>query len=57
MVDPAWVALSLTRHLGGKTFRALLQSFEGDIDAILRADAKRLRQVPGIGPKIARTPK
>ena len=52
-VDPAWVALSLTRHLGGKTFRVLLSHFDDDPDAILRAKPTELRQVPGIGPKIA----
>lgn len=52
-IDPAWVALSLTRHLGGKTFRALLDAFDHDLQAILSADTKTLRQVPGIGPKIA----
>lgn len=52
-IDPAWVALSLTRHLGGKTFRAVLDAFDHDLHAILNADEKTLRQVQGIGPKIA----
>lgn len=54
MVDPAWVALSLCKHLGGKTFRALLRDFDHDLHAILDADEPRLRRVGGIGPKIAR---
>lgn len=52
-VDPAWVALSLTRHLGGKTFKALLAAFDQDLEAILMASPADLRKVPGIGPKIA----
>ena len=52
-VDPAWVGLSLVEHLGGKKLRALAAHFNGDLGAILRADETALRQVPGIGPKIA----
>lgn len=52
-MDPAWVALSLTKHLGGKTLRALLQHFDHNLPAILAADVAALRQVPGVGPKIA----
>lgn len=55
MIDPAWVALSLCKHLGGKTFRTLLTDFNDDLDAILQADAPRLRQVRGIGAKIAQS--
>lgn len=53
MIDPAWVALSLTKHLGGKTFRALLQHFNHDLHAILNASPESLRQVRGVGAKIA----
>ena len=53
MLDVAWVGLSLCKHLGGKTFKALLEQFDDDLNAILKADVKTLRQVPGIGPKIA----
>jgi DNA processing protein len=54
VLDPAWVALSLTEHIGGKTLRALMTHF-GDSRAILNASLADLRQVPGIGPKIARS--
>lgn len=57
MKDPswraAWVALSLSRHIGGKTLRALLAHCGDDPRAILETDAKTLREVPGVGPKIA----
>lgn len=52
-LSPAWVALALTRHLGGRTFRALLAHFKGDVNAILQASPADLRRVRGIGPKIA----
>jgi DNA processing protein len=52
-VDPAWVALSLVDHLGGKKLRALVAYFNGDLGAILSASEAELRCVPGIGPKIA----
>lgn len=55
MVDPAWVALSLSRHIGGKTLHNLLDHFQHDLGAILSADEKSLRKVPGIGAKIAQT--
>lgn len=51
--DPAWVALSLIDHLGGKKLRALVTHFNGDLNAVLSADASALQRVPGIGPKIA----
>lgn len=54
MTDPAWVALSLVEHVGGKTLRALMQHFNGDTRAILAADAASLQRVPGVGPVIAR---
>ncbi|MBL8160483.1 MAG: DNA-processing protein DprA [Anaerolineae bacterium] len=55
MSDLAWIALSLTGRIGGKTLRALLQHFDGDVQAVLRADTPQLREVPGIGPKIAQS--
>lgn len=55
MPDSAWVALSLTGRIGSKTLHALLRHFGDDTRAILAADAKTLRQVPGVGPKIARS--
>jgi DNA processing protein len=51
----AWVALSLCKHLGGKTFTALLAHFDHDLHAVLRADAKTLQAVRGIGAKIAQS--
>lgn len=53
MTDPAWVALSLVKHLGGKTFRNLLIHFNHDLHAILHADETELTAVPSIGKKIA----
>lgn len=53
MADPAWVALSLTRHLGGKTMRALLDHFNHDLAAISNASIPQLQAVPGVGPRIA----
>ncbi|MBZ0290507.1 MAG: DNA-protecting protein DprA [Anaerolineae bacterium] len=53
MIDPAWVALSLTERVGGKTLRALMAHFNHDPRAILTADELALRQVPGIGAKMA----
>ena len=55
MNDVGWIALSLTGRIGNKTLQALLNHFEGDTSAVLRADAKTLRQVPGVGPKIAQS--
>lgn len=52
-VDPAWVALSLLEHVGAKKLRALAAFFDGDLQAALAAEPHTLRQVPGIGPKIA----
>lgn len=52
-VDPAWVALSLVDHLGGKKLRALVAYFNGDLGAALASSESELRRVPGIGPKIA----
>jgi len=53
MIDSAWVALSLTERIGGKTLRALMAHFNHDTRAVLAADVEMLRQVPGIGPKLA----
>ncbi len=55
MNDVGWIALSLTGRIGNKTLQALLRHFEGDTTAILRADAKTLQQVQGVGPKIAQS--
>jgi DNA processing protein len=48
----AWVALSLVRHLGGKTLDALLARF-GSAEVILAATAAELQQVSGVGAKTA----
>lgn len=53
MIDSAWVALSLTERVGGKTLRALMAHFNYDPRAILAADEASLRKVPGIGAKMA----
>jgi predicted Rossmann fold nucleotide-binding protein DprA/Smf involved in DNA uptake len=52
MTDSAWVALSLTERIGGKTLRALMAHFNHDTVAILKADATSLQQVAGVGPKL-----
>ena len=52
-VDAAWVALSLTKHMGGKTFINLVLHFNYDLPAILNASPQTIRKVPGIGEKIA----
>ncbi len=51
--SPAWVALSLVEHVGAKKLRALADTFDGDLDAVLAADVATLQRVPGIGPKIS----
>ena len=53
-VNVAWVALSLTHRIGGKTFQSLREHFDGDLAAILVADEQSLQQVPGVGATIAR---
>lgn len=53
MPDAAWVALSLIRNVGGRTMRALVAEFNGDLRAALRAPPAELRRVPGVGEKIA----
>ena len=52
-ISPAWVALCLVEHLGAKKLRALVTHFGRDLNAILAADERELRRVPGIGVKIA----
>ena len=49
-----WIALSLSPHIGSKTFSNLLRHFKGDLSAVFGATAADLRAVPGVGPKIAR---
>jgi DNA processing protein len=48
-----WIALSLTDHVGSKTLAALLAHFGDDPHVILGASLDELRQVPGVGSKIA----
>jgi DNA processing protein len=55
MTNTAWIALSLTGRIGNKTLQALLKHFDGDPQAILAADVKKLQQVAGVGPKIAQS--
>ncbi|MBI1277382.1 MAG: DNA-protecting protein DprA [Anaerolineaceae bacterium] len=55
MNDVGWIALSLTGRIGNKTMQALLNYFDGSTSAILEADTKELRQVTGVGPKIAQS--
>lgn len=55
MTNTAWIALSLTGRIGNKTLQALLNHFDGDPQAILAADGKRLQEVAGVGPKIAQS--
>jgi len=51
-LDTAWVALSLLRHVGSKTLRALIEHF-GSAEAILQASPDELQAVRGVGKKIA----
>lgn len=51
MADAAWVALSLVRSIGGRTFRALLDRF-GTPQDVLAAAPQHLRTVRGIGPML-----
>lgn len=54
MSDPlAWVALSLSGAIGTKVLRGLTRHFGGRLSAALQADEATLRQVSGVGPKIA----
>lgn len=50
--DTAWIALSLLRHVGGKTLRNLITTF-GDAETILNASEQDLRTVKGVGKQIA----
>lgn len=52
-VNVAWVAISLTHRIGGKTFQSLREHFDGDLAAILAADTPSLQAVPGVGATIA----
>jgi DNA processing protein len=52
-IETAWVALSLLKHVGSKTIRALLTHFDDDLMAVLNADTRSLCAVPGVGRKIA----
>lgn len=52
-LPPAFVALCLVEHVGAKKLRALWTHFNGDLDAILKADVRALDRVPGIGVKLA----
>lgn len=51
--DVAWLALSLIKQIGGKTFRALLAQFDDDPYKVLAASTQDLCAVPRIGKKIA----
>jgi DNA processing protein len=51
--DLIWIALSIQPHVGIKTLRAIGAHFNDDWAAVLRADEKELRHVPGVGAKIA----
>ena len=51
-IDIHWVALSLCRNLGHVRLQALLQHF-GNSAAVVGASLDELKQVPGIGKKIA----
>ncbi|NWG17508.1 MAG: DNA-protecting protein DprA [Chloroflexi bacterium] len=53
MIDSAWVALSLIERLGGKTLHTLMRHFNHDPRAVLAAAEDDLRQVRGIGPRLA----
>ena len=50
--DSAWIALSLLRHVGSKTLRALVAYF-GSADNVLHASRKDLLSVHGVGAVIA----
>ena len=51
--DLAYVALGTCPAIGAKTFARLLEAFAHAPQAILQADSARLKQVKGIGDKIA----
>lgn len=50
--DAAWIALSLLRHVGSKTLRALVATF-GSAEAVLQASKADLMHVRGVGSQIA----
>lgn len=52
-VDPAWVALSLVDHLGARRLLALRERYGDDLQAAIGAPEADLRQIRGIGPRIA----
>ena len=52
--EALWIALSLSPHIGAKTFQRLLRYFDDDLAAILVASGAELQRVHGIGPAIAR---
>lgn len=54
MIDRAWVALSLVRHLGSRTLNALLLRFSTPQE-ILAAAPSDLMQVEGVGSVIAQS--
>lgn len=49
-----WIALSLSRYIGGKTITALLEHFDNDLSVVFEADEDDLTQIPGIGEVTAR---
>lgn len=51
-VDASWVALSLVSRVGIKTIRALVDEF-GSAEKVLQASPEQLKQVKGVGSKIA----
>lgn len=52
-VDPAWIALSLVDHLGSRKLLMLYERYRGDLQAAIAAPEAELRQIRGIGPRIA----
>ena len=52
--EAIWIALSLSPHIGAKTFQRLRRHFDDDLAAVLAASAPELQRVHGIGPAIAR---
>ncbi|MCS7072420.1 MAG: hypothetical protein NZM00_13015, partial [Anaerolinea sp.] len=53
IVDPAWIALSLVDHLGARKLLMLHERYRGDLQAAIAAPEAELRQIRGIGPRIA----
>lgn len=48
-----WIALSLSPHIGAKTFSKLLRHFKGNLSAVFSATSADLQTVSGVGRKIA----